>query len=140
MNDSVTDSIYAGLQALAASSFPKKCNNCGRVYHTVESFITETERINNSVSGLTSSTDEDGSKVVELFRNCVCGSTLMDAFNDRRDLSEKGEQRRNNFDRLLNMVQTNYNIDKSTAREELLKIMRGERSDIIKNILPAKGS
>ncbi|MCK9987662.1 MAG: hypothetical protein AzoDbin1_04134, partial [Azoarcus sp.] len=42
----------------------------------------------------------DGQVIVELFRNCVCGSTLMDCFRDRRDTSEAGLRRRARFGEL----------------------------------------
>jgi hypothetical protein len=135
MNPSDND-IYSDLRALIESSFPKKCNTCGRTYQNAAEFILETEKVGAKGSGLKSTEDYDGSTIVELFRNCPCGSTLMDAFNDRRDLSEKGETRRKNFDKLLKLIQTTHKIEKDIAREELLKIMRGQSSDIIKNILP----
>ena len=137
MSDINNDSIYSGLKALAESSFPKRCNNCGATYQTAEEFIIKTQHIRPDHSGLKSSPDDDGSQIVELFRNCSCGSTLMDAFSDRRDLSEAGEARRQNFEKLLVMIQSHYNIERHTAREELLKIMCGEASQIIKHILPS---
>lgn len=135
---SVTDDIYQGLQALAEAAFPKRCRNCGRVYHDVDSFIAETKLLKKNESGLKSTTDEDGAMSVELFRNCPCGSTLMDVFNDRRDISESGLNRRNNFDKLMTMVQKQYKVDTNTARKELLTIMNGENSKIIKNIMPTR--
>lgn len=65
--------FYAELQEIAANTFPKRCLACGR-------------------SGLKQSVDDGGHVIVELFRHCVCGSTLMDCFTDRRDASETGKQ------------------------------------------------
>ncbi|MGH1487660.1 MAG: hypothetical protein ACRBCI_15710 [Cellvibrionaceae bacterium] len=137
MSETTNDSIYSGLKALAESSFPKKCNTCNETYQTAEEFIAKTQHVRPDHSGLKSSADDDGSEIVELFRNCLCGSTLMDAFTDRRDLSESGEARRQNFDKLLVMIQDRYSIERTIARDELLKIMRGEASQIIKHIIPA---
>ena len=137
MNENSGDSLYQGLNALAATAFPKRCRTCGRIYHNVDEFIAETRLLNPQQSGLKSSQEEDGTHIVELFRNCPCGSTLMDVFNNRRDVSENGIKRRNNFDKLMTTVETQYGVDQETARNELLKIMRGEISDIIKNIRPA---
>lgn len=139
MNQSEND-IYSGLQALAKTAFPKRCRTCGRLYHTAEAFIAETKLINAKNSGLKASQEDDGSMIVELFRNCPCGSTLMDVFNNRRDISENGIKRRNNFDNIMAMVQEKYNIEKEVAREELLKIMNGKNSEIIKHILPSKAN
>lgn len=136
MTENTANPLYDGLQALAKSSFPKRCRNCGRLYHDAESFIAETRLINAKKSGLKSTHADDGSLQVELFRNCPCGSTLMDVFNNRRDISENGIKRRNNFDNLLIMIQKQYDVDRDIARDELLKIMQGEASDIIKNIIP----
>jgi hypothetical protein len=138
MPDSTTTSLYDGLKALVKSAFPKKCNNCGATYQTAEEFIEKTQIIRPDHSGLKSTEDYDGSTIVELFRNCHCGSTLMDAFSDRRDLSEAGEKRRKNFDKIMQLVQKKYDLDREQARNELLKIMRGQHSEIIKDILPQK--
>ena len=137
MNDNQDNTLYEGLNALAASAFPKRCRTCGRIYHSVEDFIAETRLLKPDHSGLKSSEEDDGTLIVELFRNCICGSTLMDVFNNRRDISENGIKRRNNFDKLMTTVEKQYNVDSETARSELLKIMRGEPSDIIKNIMPS---
>ena len=81
------DDLFKGLQALAKSDFPKKCSTCGRTFNTAEEFIQQTELIRPEISGLKQSIDDEGLAIVELFRNCPCGSTLMDAFNNRRDMS-----------------------------------------------------
>jgi len=133
-----TDDIYQGLKSLAETAFPKRCRNCGRLYHDAAAFIAETKLLNTSKSGLKSTVDDDGSMAVELYRNCPCGSTLMDVFNNRRDISENGIKRRNNFDKIMSMIQKQYSVNEDTARAELLKIMSGEASNIIKNILPTR--
>jgi hypothetical protein len=138
MSDLSLDGLYDGLQALANSAFPKKCNTCGRTFENAEEFVLETEKLRPSVSGLKQSMDDDGSMIVELFRNCTCGSTLMDAFNDRRDLSSKGEKRRKRFAELQTFLIEEHDVDSIVARNELLKVMRGERSKILSKILPPK--
>ena len=137
MGDIQNNTLYEGLSALAASAFPKRCRTCGRIYHSVDEFIAETRLLKSDHSGLQSSEKEDGTLIVELFRNCPCGSTLMDVFNSRRDISENGIKRRNDFDKLMATVEKQYNVDSETARNELLKIIGGESSDIIKNIMPS---
>ncbi|MFT6101756.1 MAG: hypothetical protein ACJATV_000561 [Granulosicoccus sp.] len=138
MSDLSLDGLYKGLQALANSAFPKKCNTCGRTFENAKEFVLETEKLRPSVSGLKQSLDDDGSMIVELFRNCTCGSTLMDAFNDRRDLSAKGEKRRKRFSELQTFLVEKHGLDSLVAREELLKVMRGETSKILSQILPPR--
>ncbi|MFT6386820.1 MAG: hypothetical protein ACJAUP_000188 [Cellvibrionaceae bacterium] len=133
-----TDHIYQGLQSLAETAFPKRCRNCGRLYHDVSAFIAETKLLNAKHSGLKPAIKDDGSISVELFRNCPCGSTLMDVFNNRRDISQNGIKRRNDCDKMMDMMQKEYNVTKDAARAELLKIMSGEPGDIVKNILPTR--
>lgn len=122
-------SIFKGLQALSNASFPKKCAMCGKRYETVDEYLSETESIRHS-SGLKESFDDEENPTVEVFRNCVCGSTLMDVFNNRRDLSNVGLKRRKKFSELLDRL-TNAGFSAETAREELLKIMSGEGSKLL---------
>ena len=79
--------------------------------------------------------DEDGSAIVEVFRNCSCGSTLVDEFSSRRDDSERGRGRRAEFSRLIDFLVTK-NIPAETARYELLKVLRGEDSELINLLKP----
>ena len=127
--------LFKGLQALADSSFPKQCNNCGRVFESAEQFIAETDRIHKTKTGLKQSQDDDGAMIVELFRNCPCGSTLMDLFSDRRDLSEHGEERRIKFEALIEFL-ASHDIERELARTELLKVMQGDKSKLISSLLP----
>ena len=126
--------MFKGLKALAKSSFPKKCRNCGRIFETAEVFLFETEAVGKSNSGLKEGEDDDGNKIIEIFRNCSCGSTLMDFFGDRRDMSEAGMERRERFKRLLAEL-CEKGLDYETARRELLKFMHGKRSEIISGLL-----
>lgn len=127
----MSDSLYNGLKTLAKTAFPKKCRDCGRIYHNAEALVAEIKLLNIKQKTQT----EDGALNVELFRNCPCGSTLLDVFNNRRDISENGINRRNHFDSLLDMVQEQYGVNRDTARDELLKIMQGKPSELIKNII-----
>lgn len=89
--------LFKGLKELSESAFPKKCANCGRLFESAEQFLLETQDINTSTTGLKQADDDDGSQILEVFRNCPCGSTLMEFFNDRRDLSDQGTKRRKKF-------------------------------------------
>jgi hypothetical protein len=122
--------LYAGLQALVDSAFPKRCNVCGRVYETADDFIRQTRMVRPESTGLKQALNDDDAVMVELYRNCVCGSTLLDLFSCRRDASSAGEQRRMYFNVMLGkLVETGYSM--SVARAELIKVMRGEDSEIL---------
>jgi hypothetical protein len=129
-NSTDDETLFANLKALVESSFPKRCRNCGRSYATAAEFATATSALSPDRSGLKQTCDEDGKPIIELFRNCVCGSTLMDGFHNRRDLSPAGCKRRQCFDELLRLIQER-GIDSAVARMELLKLMRGQKSEPI---------
>ena len=127
--------LFKGLRELAESAFPKKCTNCGRLFVSAEQFLLETQDVNASTTGLKQSEDDDGSKIIEVFRNCPCGSTLMEFFNDRRGTSEAGTKRREKFEKLLDFLLDN-NFDKMMARMELIKVLRGEKSEVLSKLRP----
>ncbi len=120
---------------MAESAFPKKCQTCGRKFETAYQFLKETEDIRESVTGLKQSRDDEGAIIVEAFRNCPCGSTLMDFFNDRRDQSKSGDERRKKFNDLLAFLIEN-GLETEVARIELLKVMHGGKSEILAKIQP----
>lgn len=123
--------LYAGLRELAAGAFPKRCPTCGRSYRDADDYIAQTRRVGSGRSGLKQAVDDDGQVIVELFRNCVCGSTLMDCFRDRRDTSEAGLRRRARFGELIAALVA-QGLERERAHAELLKVLRGEPSTILK--------
>ena len=124
--------LYNGLQFMRASAFPKKCPTCGKIYETADDFFRLTQSLRGA-SGLKHSLDDDDRSLVELFRNCICGSTMMEEFRDRRDTSEMGLRRRERFGQLLEMLKDS-GMDANIARQELLRVMRGENSEILHNL------
>jgi hypothetical protein len=125
--------LYNGLKALSDAAFPKQCPSCGRRYESAEEFIHETRSIREEISGLKSATDDESQPMVELYRNCPCGSTLMDCFDDRRDLSHPGLKRRRLFGQLLEMLHRK-GLQTHIARVELIRLMRGEQSSALSDI------
>lgn len=117
--------FFEGLQALAAAAFPKHCNNCGRVYHTADEFLQQTQAIRQSSTGLKQGFDDNNIAIVEAYRNCYCGSTLMDFFTDRRDVSDAGQHRRQLFNKLLPHLQEK-GMDRAEARAYLLRVLLGQ--------------
>ena len=134
-SDDFRKQLFRGLETLAASAFPKHCANCGRVFMTAEAFLQETNAISEQHSGLKEGDDDDGRRIVEAFRNCPCGSTLMSLFNDRRDASPAGLLRRQRFGEMLDFLIA-HGIDRDTARAELIKVVRGEHSDLLACMAP----
>jgi hypothetical protein len=120
---------FEGLKALLDSAFPKKCGNCGYVYETAEQFFLETQDMPRGRSSLKSAVEEDGATVVEAFRNCRCGSSLMDEFGCRRDASEKGRQQREAFDKMLALL-LGRNIPEPIARSEIANFLRGKPNQL----------
>jgi len=129
--------LFSGLKSLSESAFPKVCSSCGKRYESAEEFLKDTKSINKEKSGLKVAEEDDGQFIVEVFRNCTCGSTLMDFFSDRRDNSERGIERRERFSSLLEKLE-GKGIETSVGRNELLKVMRGQRSELLDKLLGAK--
>jgi len=124
------DDCFKGLTAMFESSFPRKCSCCGKTYATAEIFLAETHNMPSGRSSLKEALEGDGTAIVEVFRNCVCGSTLMDEFNSRRDDSSKGKAKRATFDKLVSIL-NKQQISKELARGEVLKILHGEQSEVL---------
>lgn len=124
--------LFNGLKTLSDASFPKKCALCGEEYDTVEAYIQKTGDVAGK-SGLKKGFDDDDKPIVELFRNCICGSTLMDFFNDRRDITKEGLRRRKRFGQLMRML-IEKEIERAVARSELLKIIKGEHSPVLEKM------
>lgn len=121
------DRIFQGFQALVASSFPKTCRCCGKVYPDVASFFEETRSLGRG-SDIRPSETDDGEPELMLFRNCSCGSTLMEDFAERRDTSEQGRLRRALFAELKGVL-VRRGFAEAEAHDELLKVIHGEPSE-----------
>lgn len=126
-----------GLKTLSAAAFPKACTCCGRIYETAEQYIRETQTVRQGMSGLKESMDFDDAVIIESYRNCACGSTLMECFQNRRDTSPSGLKRREKFQELLAKL-TAHGLDPAVARTELLKVVRGEQSEVINRFVKKK--
>jgi hypothetical protein len=59
-------------------------------YEDAAEFLAATRQVRPDHTGLKEGIDEDGAAIVEVFRNCACGSTLLETFSDRRDQSPGG--------------------------------------------------
>ena len=86
-----TMTSYQYLETTGAFSFPRQCHCCGQVYSDVEGYFTATQPAGLSQSGLKQSLDDADATVVEAYRNCQCGSTLLVGFTDRRQKNQANE-------------------------------------------------
>ena len=127
-------SLYADLKNIEDTTFPKKCGTCDKVYNTLEEYIADTEQLRPGVTGFEESCDDEDKPILGLYRNCKCGSTLLNFFGDRRDSSEIKTQRRKHFGVLLEKL-VSRGIDRNVARNELLKVVRGEYSELLTDII-----
>ena len=107
---------------LQVEAFPKKCQSCGKVYADEQQFLVETTSVAHAPSDIRSVRDdaEDSNIYLEVFRNCACGSTLMELFHSRRDLCEEGLTRRQLFDSMLTIL-LEAGHDRQEARAILLR-------------------
>jgi len=128
-----TLNLYTGLKALSDAAFPKQCPSCGRRYESPEAFIRETQSVRQGISGLKNARDDETQPMVELYRSCPCGSTLMDCFDDRRDFSHPGLKRRRLFGQLMEVLQRK-GVEPHIARVELIRLMRGEQSPVLSEL------
>ncbi len=144
MSDQIKEShewartFYHDLQELVDTTFPKSCPKCGKVYDSKQAFLSETIPVKGLMledrSGLFLMDTNPESTAVGLFRNCACGTTLMADFKDRRDNSENGRKRREHFDALMDRLQEK-GVTATDSRRELLKVLHGETSSLIDELL-----
>jgi hypothetical protein len=124
------DQVYQGLRACLDLGFPKVCQGCGTVFHSLEDFISKTDELTRQ-HGLMDYPDRTHQRIiVGLYRNCRCQTTLMAVCDDRRDTSPNGQARRQQFENLLVLLEKK-GLDRSIARVELLKMLHGEKSDLL---------
>ena len=121
---------YERLEA-EKGTFPKTCGKCDSSYPDLKTFFEKTTAVPRD-TGLAEFPADKEQNIVGVFRNCKCGSTLLVACHDRRDMSEAGEERRKNFDKVLDCLGT-LGIERELARRELRKFVKGEQSEILES-------
>jgi len=130
-NKSWIEEFYRDLNTLADTAFPKTCPKCGKVYQNSHAFLTQTTPVKDiklqDHSGLFSLEGACNVAAIGVFRNCICGTTMMADFHDRRDVSQKGHERRQRFSDLVQTL-CDHGIDENQARTELRKVLRGQQS------------
>lgn len=117
--------LFSELKALSNSAFPAQCDRCHKSYDTLEQLVAETTQQGSGLKQV-----GELSPQVEMERLCSCGNRLTEMFNDRRSTGETGSQRRRLFDRLYGLL-TEGGMPEKMAKKELLKVMKGQPSNLL---------
>jgi len=105
---------------LTDAAFPKGCRTCGAVYASADEFMRRTRPPAGGRS--IKAVSDAGVRFLELYRNCGCGSTLMDFFAERRDASDAGDARRQRWVALLRCLQQ-QGLPPERCRAELRRLL-----------------
>ena len=130
-HDTMVSDLYKLLQERLRTSFPKKCDNCGKLYESSEAFLKTTQSL-RPAERLKRLIQEDDGSLMQLFRHCLCGGVILDDFGNRRDESTVGDRKRALFDQLIEQV-TTQGVSTPMAKKELRKVLRGKPSLILKS-------
>ena len=136
--DNSTEKLAQGIRELVESSFPKPCSNCGRLFVSAEQFLSETRDLPTTHDNLIDQVEAHEQSLVDVFRNCTCGSVLMTEFSERRNLTPKGRKRRATFARMLKILEKK-GVSTELAKSELIKATQGKRSELLEKYLRLKG-
>lgn len=125
-------SLQQGLMTLIGTAFPRRCSNCGRVYESLDQFLNHAKPLprHNELKVI----GNEGNPAAGLNRSCVCGSTMLELVQERRDLSEEGEKRRRVFGQLMGILKE-MGWSENDARSALIKTMNGEKSERLAALL-----
>jgi len=123
-----SSALFKGLIAFEKASFPKVCAVFGKSYNSSEEYCSQTAIVSGT-QDLRFVDDEEDGRFLELFRNCTCGSTLLECFKDRR----QSDSRRKIFGELMALLVEEGRTD-NEARVELLNFLSG-KSDSIAGLL-----
>jgi hypothetical protein len=110
---------------LNLGAFPKTCGTCKKIYLTDIDFFQQTTPIPNlptDIKVIKEDEHNEANVYLEAFRNCECGSTLMELFHCRRDISQMGIEKRAAFERILAALEKS-GYDREAARLIILKFI-----------------
>lgn len=122
---STLSDVFTDLQSLSNSAFPKHCDRCDKQYDSLEQLISETTQHGSGLKEVIGEARE-----VKVERICCCSAVLIEKFNDRRSYGSTGDQRRMLFDRLFGLL-TEGGMPERMAKKELLKVMKGQPSNLL---------
>ncbi len=137
LSDSVKSSqgSYKGLHILRKNAFPKQCVCCGNLFKHLKEFLKNTQQVSTG-SGLMEykiSSCLGCTQVVALYRNCVCGSTLLVFCKCRRNTSSLGLRRKELFGQMWEQLKER-GISHPLIRNELLRVVHGKQSKLLTNL------
>ena len=120
-------------------TFPKKCENCNKIYNNKEEMDRDLEKDEhnqlieydspdedfNDVSEESNSNAKDSTtkKVVANYVTCKCGSTLFLIFQDRRDPSGGGKELRQVFESVQQDLEK-YGLSAADSSEVIRDLFR----------------
>jgi hypothetical protein len=128
--EEVLRELQEELAHLVSDSLPKVCQSCGRRYEDLDAFLQNTHRIPFATGLFQREEGEDGNDIIDLIRNCPCGSTLMVVFHNRRQHSPRKQRKRRLFDRLMHVLEQE-GVETETARTELRHAVRNEPTPLL---------
>lgn len=131
-------SFYNGLVAFSAESFPKKCEDCNKIYMNREDFLRDAQcGVDEQYNVTTNVNDKQNtqyqSQDIELCCNCTCGSRLVCVTVDFRTSFNTEERRREKFGYMLDSLEI-HGIERDVARKELFKLFAGQPSKLIHDL------
>ncbi|MGX5172967.1 oxidoreductase [Aliikangiella sp. IMCC44653] len=124
--------LFKNLKALEDASFPKACHKCGNRFENEAEYIAKTIPYTKSPS-IAESQDNAGQSFVKVIRQCNCGMPIVDHFGDRRDMSQRGEIRRQAFEKVIVSL-IEKGVSREIARQEMMKYMRGNKSLLLEKL------
>ncbi len=77
--------------------------------------------------------EEGDAPILEIYRNCICGSTLMEFLYNRRDASKNGRRCRIIFGKLVEVL-VEKGLSRDDARNELLLILQFDKSPLLESM------
>ena len=119
-------SLQKGLITLIGTAFPRRCATCGRVYKSLDEFMSHAQPVKDAYS--LKAISDDNNPAMELNRRCECGSAMLELVQERRSLTPEGRKRRKIFGELMGNLQK-LGWSEGDARAALLKTLNGEKSE-----------
>lgn len=119
-------SLQKGIMTLIGTAFPRRCVHCGRVYKSLDEFMSHAQPV--KADSILKAISDKNNPAIELNRQCECGSAMLELVQERRSLTPEGRKRRKVFGELMVTLQR-LGWSEGDARSALLKTMNGEKSE-----------
>lgn len=110
INEAIKNSGLAEKTVTIETKFPKRCNNCQKLFRTLNGFTKRTKPVSHYFVHLM----PEFKKIGE-YRNCTCGSTLCVLYKDLRDQKAMTEVHDQVFNELKNQIITELVCSENVA-------------------------